>query len=596
MTFQSFASKIRITLLLLTTSLVLGGANLKNEERKSPLPGRSEWVFRSFPIGGWYGPKDTEKALRQYLAANFNIAMMWPRGSSERREKAVALAEKLGLPVLLHHQKVDRSPFSKKVLAEVLEAAKRHPNIVGVLLWDEPSPESFASIADWTAALRAARPDLLPWVNLHAMKIVEEELPGVTQYGPYVDGYVETVKPLVLSYDNYGALRESNDDRFFYKNFEDTYFYHNMAIFRDRSLKYDLPFWGFPLVNPHWTYFTPSEMDIRFQVYSLLAYGAKGLWYFTYDTTEGGISGPNLEGAEIESALVNKDGSVTSRYSIVQRINAEVKALGPTLLGLTSVGIHHLDKPKLPGTHYLEDPKETLPLSRDPLPQDGYLTKVTGGRPLVGLFEDGEGSEYFLVMNKNRRKMSVVTRIELGLDRHRDLLKPGHTLGQKFTAAKPISAVSLLASSYSGVGHGATIRIRKGGVAGEVVAAWTWRNLFADNAVILRFDTQPAGDYYIELDKVVQKTGWWSKDVPGQGGAYVDGKPVPGVARNFIAFGAPDFAAEAMTLVFAPDVTAVQEVRKTDGRLIKQILADGKLTLTVAQGDGHLFKVTRKKP
>src|SRR5947209_288135 len=46
--------------------------------------------------------------------------------------------------------------------------------------------------------------------------------------------------------------------------------------------KYHLPFWNIVLSVGHFSYREPTAADFKFQVYSSLAYGAKGIAYFTY--------------------------------------------------------------------------------------------------------------------------------------------------------------------------------------------------------------------------------------------------------------------------------------------------------------------------
>lgn len=551
------------------------------------------WQIKPFPIGGWKGPSPTDEAFQRYKSADFTMVIA-------SNEDEIKLAKQYGLAAFIAHNRMTRRHFTQQGLREVMSMADRYDNVKGYLIWDEPSPKFFQEISRWTDALGRAHPEHLAWINLHPVKLIEEELPGVTSYERYIEDFIAMVGPRMISYDNYGALRESNDDRFFYKNFEDSYFFYNMKIIRDTALKHDLPFWGFVLSTPHWAYVTPTEADLRFQVYSLLAYGADGVWYFTYRSVEN-LSRKSEELARatgIDSGLIGHDSDKSDRYEMVKEINAEILALGPTLLRLTSKGVYHLDEPKLPRQYYLEDPKDVPELKCEALPGGGYVQSVSGGRPLVGLFQDVSGDDYFMIVNKKRREMDIVTRIALGEDRHRVELEVGGTLGQKFHADSPISAVSILASSYSGVGHGATIRLKKGGPQGKVAAVWAWHNLFANNAVIMRFPTQPPGEYYIELSEVRGKTGWWSKRAQdGRGAAFVDGLPVPGEERNFIAYAEPDLSPDRIELTFNPESVLLEEVSKEDGRLIRRDVGEnGKITFLLGQGDGRLFKISVTEP
>jgi flagellar hook assembly protein FlgD len=68
----------------------------------------------------------------------------------------------------------------------------------------------------------------------------------------------------------------------------------------------------------------PTPAEIRQMVYLELAVGAKGLFYFFYQTQQSWVG------------LIDKDGMETARYREVAKINREVAAMAPTLLKLVA--------------------------------------------------------------------------------------------------------------------------------------------------------------------------------------------------------------------------------------------------------------------
>ena len=48
------------------------------------------------------------------------------------------------------------------------------------------------------------------------------------------------------------------------------------------ALRHALPFWNIVLSNAHFNYAEPTPAGFRFQAYTTLAYGARGISYFTY--------------------------------------------------------------------------------------------------------------------------------------------------------------------------------------------------------------------------------------------------------------------------------------------------------------------------
>jgi hypothetical protein len=149
---------------------------------------------------------------------------------------------------------------------------KGRPEVMGVYLRDEPSARVYPGLARWTAAVKKALPGLIPYINLFPNYASPEQM-GVATYDEYVAKFVEIVKPPFISYDHYalmddGALRDG--------------YFQNLEAVRRIALSNNLPFWNIVLSNAHFHYAEPSDGGMRFQAYTTLAYGAKGISYFTY--------------------------------------------------------------------------------------------------------------------------------------------------------------------------------------------------------------------------------------------------------------------------------------------------------------------------
>lgn len=127
----------------------------------------------------------------------------------------------------------------------------------------------------------------------------------------------------------------------------------------------------------------PTDGDMRYQIYSNLAYGVKGLIYFTYWTP------PNEWGEPFTNGIINANGNRTDLYGYAKTVNADVLKLGPTLMKLHSQAVYHTGP--------------TLPISTSALPGTFYLqlsspTKST----VIGSFTDGTARKYVMVVNKDR--------------------------------------------------------------------------------------------------------------------------------------------------------------------------------------------------
>ena len=127
-----------------------------------------------------------------------------------------------------------------------------------------------------------------------------------------------------LSYDNYSLMDDGS--------LRDGY-WQNLEAMRNASVKHKIPFWNIVLSVAHFNYREPSAADLRFEVYTTLAYGGKGIAYFCYFAPQVG----NYRGAPIDQF-----GNETQSWQWMQNVNLQVAKLAPTLLQLTSDDVYHL--------------------------------------------------------------------------------------------------------------------------------------------------------------------------------------------------------------------------------------------------------------
>jgi hypothetical protein len=142
------------------------------------------------------------------------------------------------------------------------------------------------------------------------------------------------------------------------------------------------------MVTPHGSYRNPTEEDLRWQINTALAYGYKAIIYFTYWVPPG-------DGTwHFHNAVITWEGERTEHYDQVKRINAELKALGPTLMKLTSTGVYHTGE--LPDGCKPPDPK--LPIH------------IASGEPaIMGVFRHEDGSTWAMLVNRDLRKPITLT-------------------------------------------------------------------------------------------------------------------------------------------------------------------------------------------
>ncbi|HRT10907.1 MAG TPA: hypothetical protein P5233_21185, partial [Candidatus Paceibacterota bacterium] len=145
---------------------------------------------------------------------------------------------------------------------------------------------------------------------------------------------------------------------------------------RQQSLSAGIPFWNFFNTMPYGPHSDPTEAQLRWQVYASLAHGAKGVMYFCYWTPAG-------DEFPKGGAILRRDGTRTRHYDEAMRLNAVLKNLGPTLMRLTSTGVHPI--------RAQDDPPKALAGSP--------VHSLTPGEYLIGAFKHQDGRRAVLIQN-----------------------------------------------------------------------------------------------------------------------------------------------------------------------------------------------------
>ena len=335
-----------------------------------------------FPIVGWAGLSgdmirpDTMRDMRK---AGFTVNM----GGDPKRDprEVLDIAHQAGLrmilcdPVLHVEDDLDLNATRRSAVEALVNKVKDHPALYMYSLRDEPRLKALESLGRMATLIRSLDRKHPCYVNHHPpiggreAATAEELLRKACLCMP----------PEFLSYDHYVMCVASQEELQAEAGapwmFPEAHlrmkpdFYQCLQFFRNLSLVHRVPFWAFTNAIRHGSYPTPTEGQIRLQLMSALAYGARGLQYFTY---------------AYDSAMVRPDGSTTDTWEIARRVNADILAMAPVLQKLESIGVYH-HGPLWPMT--------------ERLPKD--LLEIEGDAALVGVFRGPDGLTYLLVASKN---------------------------------------------------------------------------------------------------------------------------------------------------------------------------------------------------
>lgn len=320
-----------------------------------------------FPIMPWNHAPNDPAVLKRIKDCGFTLAGFVSPGTLDA-------CGKIGLKAIVHDprtanydwSRVDDTQVRTNVASLIAEVGK-HPAVFGYYLHDEPTAAWFPNLEKVAAAVRDLAPEHWPYINLFPNYASNEQL-GTAGYAEYLERFIATCRPRIISYDNYALL----DDGSVRENF-----WSNLEAVRTACQKHGLEFWNIVLSVAHFNYAEPTAAGFRLQAYSTLASGGRGLAWFTYFA-------PAVGG--YRDAPIDQFGHETATWQLMQNVNLQVQKLGPTMLQLKSDDAYHLGIIP-PGCH---GPST-----------NSLVLSISGGNAFVGEFTRLDGSRYVMVVNKS---------------------------------------------------------------------------------------------------------------------------------------------------------------------------------------------------
>lgn len=165
----------------------------------------------------------------------------------------------------------------RRRIKHIAEKFASHPAFYAFHVGDEPADEH------WQYMLKAvkitseyARPfiNFLPFFEEDFLKQLK------TDHNGYADMLVDAIKTTglnQLSYDCYFQMFENSAE----EGIE--YYFYNLNRYRECALRAGVDFWTTLLSVGHWVFRVPTEDDIRWQISTACAHGAKGIfWFYIY--------------------------------------------------------------------------------------------------------------------------------------------------------------------------------------------------------------------------------------------------------------------------------------------------------------------------
>jgi hypothetical protein len=285
-----------------------------------------------FPISYWCGPTPEFTTLERYKEikeAGFTFVMPMCAGTSvEMNRKILEYCQEVGLKAFVADGRmpvgVPDDAARKRIDAIVADYAS-HPAFLGYHLVDEPGSGAYPALAQTVAYLKEKDPKHPAFINLYPNYCPLNAL-GTKTYEAYLARYVKEVPTPFFSYDNYfSAVPKPGPRRAWVENLE---------VARKVSLESRTPFWQIVLVTQHFGYASPTIGDLRYEAFQTLAYGGRGVLWFTYWSPAAADAGPRWR-----HAMIDVTGKRDAHFDEVRTVNGELRALGRELLRAESVSV-----------------------------------------------------------------------------------------------------------------------------------------------------------------------------------------------------------------------------------------------------------------
>lgn len=297
----------------------------------------SSWKIGTPIVTYWAGPTLTDSAAKQMADGGWNL--VWCG------EKQLDIAQRHGLhaqlqDALLAPATLD-DPKQRAKLNALISRVRNHPALYSYFITDEPSASAFQGLSKLVAYLRQRDPAHLAYINLFPTYATNEQLgtkgDTVTAYKEYLRQYIDVVKPTLVSYDHYQFAQNGDNPDYFL----------NLKLVRQAAMDAHIP-WLNIVQASSWTpaMRVPNADELRYLVYTTLAYGAQGISYYVY--TAAGHDG----------GIARGDGTPTPLYHPLTELNHEFVAIAKELQPLRSLAVYHAG---------------SLPPGAEPLPEKAPL-------------------------------------------------------------------------------------------------------------------------------------------------------------------------------------------------------------------------------
>ncbi|WP_353197554.1 hypothetical protein [Parapedobacter defluvii] len=348
---------------------------------------QKEFVLSTFfAVPGSADANQYRRILTHTKNAGINLVEL-PFISPEALLVALNVAEEVGIQTLAQNTQIysgisgDGPVLSEQKLADEVKFLQRFSTMEGYYVWDEPFERNFNQVKELNQLLRKYDPGRLAFATLFPSYGVYNWEEGEynwenNSYAQYVTQYLQQVDPTVLSF-NYYPYRDNKEST----NLIENDLWKDFGYIRQKGLEYNKPLWYYfqaVSIDPEQAGVMNLER-IRAQMYGALAYGVKGLSYYT-----------------THRSLLTETFEKSALYDDLAVLNQAVRHVGNLLFNARSVQLYHTGiSEALRAAYFLDDLAASTVVDKAP---DNLI---------IGVLQEPDAGKTFLVVTNKSHGSAV---------------------------------------------------------------------------------------------------------------------------------------------------------------------------------------------
>ena len=371
-------------------------------------------------------------AVDQWKEMHSNLPMSFSF-DSQRHDKRDMLAildrcAELGLKLIIRDTRTEfrtLQRFGLKAFKNgVIEAYNdfgRHPATFGFFVGDEPGVDEYDDYIQTVKTVLEVAPERTPFANLVPYwggGSDYDTLVGAPEkkHTAIVERFLSESKIPLLGYDQYsqclndGLNKECGINSYFFV----------LDKYNEITQKHKIPFYATLLGCGHWDYRAPTEDDIRWQIYTAIAHGARGiLWFHLYQYGAGT--------SYVQLPIIGPDRMTTPTFDFIKRQQYIFDCYyRENLDRIYMTNVYHVGHIYNPDKRFCEDEyiknvngKYSLPIILS------YYKEYDGEERWISLVNGDQrrANQITLTMQNGSKKSYWLAPGEMHLERLSDLLK-----------------------------------------------------------------------------------------------------------------------------------------------------------------------------